>query len=89
MNASTFIPSIIQLRPTRLAALMVAAAALAAVITWALLVFAVNTSSDGAPQSIPISTLSSLTPAERAYIDAVDKYQRAGVTLFGPIYGAG
>lgn len=89
MHASTSIPTSIHLRPTRLAGLMVAAAALAAVITWALLVFAVNTSSDGAPQSIPASTLTYLTPAERAYVDAVAKYERAGVKLYGPIYGVG
>jgi hypothetical protein len=89
MNASTTIPSSIQLRPARLAGLMLAAAALAAVITWAVLVFAVNASSDGAPQGVSNSTLSYLTPAERAYVDAVAKYARAGVTLYGPIYGVG
>jgi hypothetical protein len=89
MNASTSIPTSIHLRPTRLAGLMAAAAAVAAVITWAVLVFGVNTSSEGTPQSIPTSTLSYLTPAERAYVDAVAKYERAGVTLYGPIYGVG
>jgi hypothetical protein len=40
VNASIAIPSTIQIRRSRLAALIVAAAALAAAVTWALLAFA-------------------------------------------------
>jgi hypothetical protein len=89
MNATTSIQTSIQLRATRLAGLMLAAAVLAAVVTWAVLVFAVNTSRDGTPKSVSTSTISYLTPAERAYVDAVARYERAGVTLYGPIYGVG
>jgi hypothetical protein len=95
MNASTSLPTSIHLKPTRLAGLLLAAAALSAVITWVLLVFVVNGSNDEAPLSAsarPSGTfpqdLSVRSPTERAYVEAVDKYLREGTVLYGPIYAS-
>ena len=73
MNATTSVPTTIQLRPTRLAGLMVAAAAVAAVVTWALLVFAVNQGTENAQRDISSSdaVLSSLTTQQRQYVEGV------------------
>jgi hypothetical protein len=73
MNASTSVPTTIQLRPTRLAGLLVAAAAVAAVVTWALLVFAVNQGTENAQRDISSSdaVLSSLTTQQRQYVEGV------------------
>jgi hypothetical protein len=94
MNASTAPPTSIHLKPTRLAGLLLAAAALSAVITWVMLVFVVNGSNDEAPLSASARAsgtfpqdLSVLSPTERAYVEAVDKHLREGTVLYGPIYG--
>ena len=73
MNATTSVPTTIQLRPTRLAGLMVAAAAVAAVVTWALLVFAVNQGTENAQRDIASNdaVLSSLTTQQRQYVEGV------------------
>ena len=73
MNASTSVPTTIQLRPTRLAGLMVAAAAVAAIVTWALLVFAVNQGTENAQRYISSADacLSSLPSQQRQYVEGV------------------
>ena len=61
MNTTTTVPTTIQLSRGRLTGLMLTAAGLAAVITWALLVFAVNRGSDTPERNVATS----------AYVDAV------------------
>lgn len=70
MTASTTIPTTVQLRRSRLVGLMAVSAALAACITWALLVFAVNTGTEGsAPTSAAV--VSSLSPEARQYVEGI------------------
>lgn len=70
MNISTPIPTTIQLRRSRLVGLMAAVAALAAAITWALLIFAVDR---GAEQAAPAATTGADAPSlsTREYVEGI------------------
>ena len=80
MSTSATLPSTIQIRPSRLAGLLVAVAIVTGVTTWS--VSQVTTESHASsPKS---EVVSSLAPATKAYVDgvvALDAEQRAA--LFG------
>ncbi len=73
MNASAPIPTTIHLRPSRLLGIIVAVAALAAAITWALLVFAVDSGSQSAQPAVRTSedVLAGLSPRARQYVEGI------------------
>lgn len=73
MNVTTTIPAQIEIRRSRLAALVVAVAAVVAMVTWALTAYAFDSgSAQSEPQTLTrASVLTSLTPSERRYVNAI------------------
>jgi hypothetical protein len=82
MSATTTIPTTVQLSRGRLAGLLIVAAGLAAVITWALLGFVVNTTTDTAQPSVsPRDALSSLTAQERQFFENIASMSPEQISL--------
>jgi len=81
MNITTTIPGQIEIRRSRLAALVVAVATLVAVVTWALTAYAFdNGSAQAEPQTLTrTSVLTSLTPSERRYVNAITSMSPAAL----------
>jgi hypothetical protein len=61
VNVSTTVPTTVQLKRTNLIGLIVAAAALAAVITWLLVGFAFDSGATRAPQSTSLTDAATTT----------------------------
>ena len=84
MNATTTVPTTIQLSRKRLTGLMLAAAGLAAVVTWALLVFAVGGESAAPSRATTTDVLASLSAQERLQMIELAAYFRAERRGFTP-----
>jgi hypothetical protein len=86
MSATTTVPTTIQLSRGRLTGLMLTAAALAALITWALLVFAVGSESAAPSRAASADVLASLGPQERQFVEGIMALTPAQLAA---AYGAG
>ena len=71
MTSTATVPTTIQLRPSRLVGLLLAAVALAAAVTWAVTVFAVDTRTDDDQDGPAAAVSQQITPHQiaAAYVD--------------------
>lgn len=84
MSTSVTLPNTIQIRPSRLAGLLVAVAIVTGVTTWSVSQFTTDSHVSSSPKS---DLVSSPGPATKAYVDdvvALDAEQRAAI--FGNLY---